>query len=49
MPRWVAGIIVAMAAVEPLLHLWIPHAAPEGARWSGLHTVDTYAYLTARR
>ncbi len=48
-PRWIIAIIIAMTAAEPMLHLWIPHAAPDGARWSGLHTVDTYAYLTAMK
>lgn len=47
--RWVWPIIVAMALIEPVMHVWIPSCPPEGAVHSGLHTLDTYAYMTAFR
>ncbi len=46
-PRWVWAVIAALAAIEPLTHLWIEHGKVEGLVHSGLHTVDTYAYRSA--
>ena len=48
-PWWVPLIIVALATIEPVSHIWIPACPPEGTVPSGLHTLDTYAYMTAFR
>jgi hypothetical protein len=47
MPLWVPLIIAGLAAIEPVLHVWIPACPPEDTVHSGLHTLDTYAYMTA--
>jgi hypothetical protein len=48
-PPWVGIIILVLALIEPLSHLWVALAPPEGTVHSGLHTVDTHAYLSAMR
>lgn len=48
-PFWVWMVIAGLAMVEPVTHLTYPHCEPQGCTWTGLHTVDTYAYLTAMR
>lgn len=40
-PLWVPAIMLAMAAIEPLTHLWIVHAPPDGYAATGLHTRET--------
>lgn len=45
----VGALIVALASIEPLLHGLITYAPPVGMAPSGLHTVDTYAYVSAMR
>ncbi len=49
--RWlyVAILILVLSSIEPLLHWGIPRVPPAGAVHSGLHTVDTYAYMAALR
>lgn len=48
-PLWVWLVIAGLALIEPVTHLAYPHCAPEGCAWTGLHTVDTYAYMSAMR
>lgn len=43
----VCAIIIVLACIEPILHAAIPFSPPPGMAPSGLHTVDTYAYLSA--
>lgn len=46
-PRWVWGIIVALALVQPAAHFCAAQFPPEGYAPTGLLTVDTASYLTA--
>lgn len=46
-PKAVWVIITLIALLEPLLHTWIALAPPEGVQPTGLHTLDTYAYVGA--
>lgn len=48
-PYWVWMVIAGLALIEPVAHLAYPHFEPEESAWTGLHTVDTYAYLSAMR
>jgi hypothetical protein len=43
------GIIIALALIEPVMHVVNQNFAPKGAAPTGLHTVDTYAYLTCMK
>ena len=44
-PTWVWLIIVALAAIQPLLHLGIRMAPPEGTVPTGLHIPDSALFL----
>ncbi len=46
-PAWVWAVCIAVAAVDPLTHLWIAHGLPEGSVPTGLHSGDSHMYLTA--
>ncbi|MCH7702429.1 MAG: hypothetical protein IID37_12155, partial [Planctomycetes bacterium] len=45
MPSWVWALIIALSAVEPVTHLWIAYAPPEGYAPTGLHSLDSAFYL----
>jgi len=42
-------LIVALALIEPVVHVWIVRRPPAGRVPSGLHTLDTYAYVSAMK
>lgn len=44
-PVWVYGIIIALAAIEPLTHGWIASVDRPDAVPTGLHTADSAIYL----
>ncbi len=44
-PAWVWGIILALASIEPLTHVWLACFPPPGTASTGLHTVDSVNYL----
>ena len=48
-PWWVWAVCIAIAAVEPITHLWIAHGLPEGVAPTGLHSGDSHMYITAMR
>lgn len=48
-PRWVLGVIVCIALIDPLSHLLIRHFPPAGTVPTDGHTVDTFNYLTGMR
>lgn len=48
-PWWVCVVIGGLSLIEPVLHVALPRMAPAGLAHTGLHTVDTYAYVTAMR
>ncbi len=44
-PPWVWVVIVAIASIEPALHLWIDVFPPEGAVSTGLHVPDSAFFV----
>ena len=48
-PRWIWGVLVALALIEPGVHVWIALAPPSGTVPTGLHVLDTASWLTAMR
>jgi len=48
-PPWAWVLALAVAAIEPLTHLWIAYFPPEGMVPTGLHTGDSHVYLNAMR
>lgn len=46
-PRWVWGIILGLAAIDPLQHIWLLLWMPEGWAHTGFHIGDTPFFLTA--
>jgi len=44
-PWWVFGIMAAIAAIDPALHVWIEHFPPEGAVPTGLHVPDSAFFV----
>ncbi|HIJ66094.1 MAG TPA: hypothetical protein HPP77_09100 [Candidatus Hydrogenedentes bacterium] len=48
-PRWVWLVIVVLASIEPLTHVWIAHFPPEGAVPTGLHNPDSGVFLDSMR
>lgn len=41
------ALILSLALISPAVSLWVMSDPPEGLQPSGLHTVDSYAYLSA--
>lgn len=46
-PRWVWAIVLGVALIEPAVHVWILAAPPENTAPTGLHTLDTYVFVTS--
>ena len=47
--RWVYGIILAFALIEPATHLWLSYGLSGAVAHSGLHIGDTPFFLTGMR
>ncbi|HPO15813.1 MAG TPA: hypothetical protein PLI09_20395 [Candidatus Hydrogenedentes bacterium] len=41
------ALILLLCLISPVVSLWVVSCPPEGLQPSGLHTVDSYAYLSA--
>ncbi len=44
---WEFLLIAALALISPVVSVWVALCPPAGFQPSGLHTVDSYAYLSA--
>lgn len=45
-PGWALALMLALAAIEPLTHLWLTCGLPEGMAHTGFHIGDTPYFLT---
>ena len=48
-PSWVWLVVILLVAMEPVLHVWIACAPPDGMMPSGLHTLGTYVGLVSMK
>lgn len=48
-PAWVIAVAVALAAIEPLSHVWIEHYPPADSVPTGLRSADSAYYLASMR
>lgn len=46
-PRWVWLVALALAAIEPLTHVWIAYFPPVGTASTGMHIPDSVIFLHA--
>lgn len=48
-PRWVWALIVGLALLEPVIHIWLQWFPLPGGVATGLHTGDSHVYLHSMR
>ncbi len=46
-PKWIWAVAAAFVLVPMLGNAWVANCPPEGMAWTGLRTIDSYAYLSA--